>query len=206
MERDREVERLVRAAKIGFPFNALPEKTRALIKNKDISKKLTVEELKLVEEYLKENKRLPFPDVDGEAFSFYKLYNRFVAPMYSYVKKLMENEELLLEAETRFGIKPKMGVGTQALLWKVLTLEYGKVNALTPLLMLAITLYLLEKGVLGKARRNSEEWKNVFRRYGEYLLDNFGEFLGFVYPLIDEAYKSVISAQPAPPTNMRSKK
>lgn len=204
MNRNKDLLRIVRFAILKYPYNVLPEKIRKLVEEEwdEVKKLFTIEELEIVEEFLKKKSDVQLPDIEGHAFSHYRIYNDYARKIYEEIYERLEgdpNMKFKLSQILGGNIKPKLSKSNPSLMWKVLTLEYDKVKALTPLILLSIAVFLAEKGIVGKVMKElGEYWKDKWIEYGKYLSPNFEEFYKEIKPLLEEAFSKRFSRKTNP--------
>jgi len=198
----KDVERLIRFAILGYPQNVIPEDLKELYEElkkkgiKELEKELRRSEYEALEKYLKEEKTVPLPDINGEAFTLYKLFHNYLAPLWEGMREVLDKDTQLREKLSKYsGMKMKLTISkpNPSFLWKVFTLEKGSSRSFTPIAILAMLIFLVEKGILGKRdKKTAKKWVGYWKAYGEYLIKDFDEIYKILKLYMEKIYEEKI--------------
>ena len=200
----RDLERLKIVGKIKYPRNAFSQEFSRILESIDVERLkdlLPYRDYEEIKDYLEREIVVPFPDLNGEAFTTNRLA-KVIDKLAEYFRKRMKEDvtfaNKIFSLLAQYRIKPELASKIQQYaIWRILTMYFTSAKTFTPIFVLLSLVFLMDRGILGKVTDKSVvmKWREYWTKYGNYLLtgsiegNHFEKLYEELKPYFEEAYE-----------------
>ena len=206
----KDLERLRIVGKIKYPRNAFSQEFLRILGSIDVERLKDLfpyRDYEEIKDYLEREIVVPFPDLNGEAFTTNRLA-KVIDKLAEYFRRRMKEDaqfaNKIFALLAPYRVKPELANKIQqSAIWRILTMYFVSSKTFTPVFVLLALVFLVDKGVIGKVTDKSVvmKWREYWTKYGNYLLtgsfdgNDFEKLYEELKPYLEEAYEQMLKSE-----------